>query len=120
VSSVKNVRSGRVPVFSGAVAIFDAGFRQGQMPVRQHAFDALDASDNDQVRRWRGMFNEEAEMPGARILGLCRAFGMAQAARNLAAAGGYCIGILQVSRMFHPASVGVAGAMPSCASLRGR
>jgi len=76
--------------------------------------------DNDQVRRWRGLFNEEAETPGAKIPGLCRTIGVAQAAKNLAAAGGFCIRILQVSRMFHPASVGVSDAMQSLRSLSRR
>jgi hypothetical protein len=76
--------------------------------------------DNDQVRRWRGLVNEETEMPGAKIPGLCRTMGVAQAARKLAAADGFCIRILEVSRMFHPASVGVAGAMQTSTSLSKR
>jgi hypothetical protein len=93
---------------------------QGQTPVRRHAKCAPDASDSDQVRRWREVFNEEAETPGAEIPGWCRTIGVAPAARIRAAADGFCIGIFLVSRMFHPASVGVSDAMPSCASLRRR
>ena len=77
-------------------------------------------NQENQVRRWREVFNEEAETPGVRIPGSCRTIGMAQAAEILAAADGHCIRILQVSRMFHPASVGVSDAMQSRGSLRRR
>jgi len=93
---------------------------QRQTPVLRHAIGAPDASDNDQVRRRRGLFSEGAETRGAKIPGMCRTIGVAQAAKNLAAAGGYCIRILQVSRMFHPASVGVSDAMQSLRSLSRR
>jgi hypothetical protein len=46
-------------------------FRQGQVPLRRHATDAPDAKTNtDQVRRWREVFNEGAETPGAKSRGL--------------------------------------------------
>jgi hypothetical protein len=76
--------------------------------------------NNDQVRRWREVLSDGAETPGEKIAGLCRTIGVALAAKNLAAAGGFCIRILQVSRMFHPASVGVSDAMQSCLLLRRR
>lgn len=87
------------------------------MPVRRHATRAGRDINNDQVRRWREVFNEEAEMPGAQIPGLCRSVEVARTAGSLAAVGGFCIRISQVSRMFHPASVGVSDAMQPPRSL---
>lgn len=72
---------------------------------------------SNQVRRWREVFNEGAKTPDEKIRGLWRIIGVAQAARNLAAAGRFCIGILRVSRMFHPASIGVSAAMQPLPSL---
>jgi hypothetical protein len=91
---------------------------QGQTPVRRHAIGAPDASDNDQVRRWRRVFNEAAGTPGAGTPGLRRTIGVAQAAEIPAAADGFCIRTSEISRMFHPASVGVSGAMESRESLK--
>jgi hypothetical protein len=72
---------------------------------------------SDQVRRWREVFNDGAETPGEKIPGMWRTVGMARAASKLASADGTRIGIWQVSRMFHPASVGVSDAMQPLSSL---
>jgi len=131
-----NVQTRRMPMFDGAeqtpinalmhrsdgprlpgIESLIATFCRGQTPVAGAPRARRIHKQSDQVRRWREVLNDGAETPGEKIPGMWRTMGMAHAASNLATAGGFRIGILQASRMFHPASVGVSDAMQPLSSL---